>query len=95
MSIQQKKENVENATYLKIIIQLNILTNIVQNVKMKNIILYKIIVRKIQNVHNLTYYYKLQIMLKNVLVNVLQKDLKFKILSMYALINAQLNLLYK
>ena len=95
MSIQQKKENVENATYLKIIIQLNILTNIVQNVKMKNIILYKIIVRKIQNVHNLTYYYKLQIMLKNVLMNVLQKDLKFKILSMYALINAQLNLLYK
>ena len=95
MSIQQKKENVENATYLKIIIQLNILTNIVQNVKMKNIILDKIIVRKIQNVHNLTYYYKLQIMLKNVLMNVLQKDLKFKILSMYALINAQLNLLYK
>lgn len=95
MSIQQKKENVENATYLKIIIQLNILTNIVQNVKMKNIILYKIIVQRIQNVHNLTYYYKLQIMLKNVLVNVLQKDLKFKILSMYALINAQLNLLYK
>lgn len=95
MFIQQKKENVENATYLKIIIQLNILTNIVQNVKMKNIILYKIIVQKTQNVHNLTYYYKSQIMLKNVLVNVPQKDLKFKILNTYALINVQLNLLYK
>lgn len=95
MYIQQKKENVENAIYLKIIIQLNILTNIVQNVKMKNIILYKIIVQKIQNVHNLTYCYKLQIMLKNVLANVLQKDLKFKILNTHALINVQLNLLYK
>lgn len=95
MFIQQKKENVENATYLKIIIQLNILTNIVQNVKMKNIILYKIIVQKTQNVHNLTYCYKSQIMLKNVLVNVLQKDLKFKILNTYVPINVQLNLLYK